>query len=483
MNKRKLASLEITNDKGFIFPVMSFIDSLVQRHTAIDASRYQQIRFVALEVLKQRIENSYPGSEGEIFVELYIVDDFFEISVRDKGIPGWQDFSFDKSTISENKKDLRNYMISIYVDEIGMEKLGNNGQRVFVRKKILNPLNFVEPEPYEETAVLDTNITIRPVVTEADVIEAIRCIYAEYGYSYSYERLYYVNSFMTLIKSKEIMSFLAVNDHGQTAGHFLLAFSDLYKNMPEVSTVVIKKEFRGLGLFAKFMDYCDEVGKQQGFRALMGQPVTYHPMSQKAFLRAGYTATSLLMSYINPEIESEYNKGGERLGLSVSVKVLDKDSLSTIYVPEEIKGFVQKIYERLGMKYDLCQSDEKDDFTEMSAETSTALKMSKFIVRSAGNDIEKEFRQAIMDAIKQKSEMIELVLCLNSKSCSYAYEVAKKCEFSLSGIIPGAENGDYIIMQMLLGDKMDYDKLVLVGEFEELRNDIVNISGYDKKEE
>ena len=51
MNKRKLASLEITNDKGFIFPVMSFIDSLVQRHTSIDASRYQQIRFVALEVV------------------------------------------------------------------------------------------------------------------------------------------------------------------------------------------------------------------------------------------------------------------------------------------------------------------------------------------------------------------------------------------------------------------------------------------------
>ena len=29
---------------------------------------------------------------------------------------------------------------------------------------------------------------------------------------------------------------------------------------------------------------------------------------------------------------------------------------------------------------------------------------------------------------------------------------------------------------------MDYDKLVLVGEFEELRNDIVDISGYDRKE-
>ena len=79
MNKRKLASLEITNNKGFIFPVMSFIDSLVQRHTAVDASRYQQIRFVALEILRQRIENSYPGSTGEIYVELYIADDFFTI--------------------------------------------------------------------------------------------------------------------------------------------------------------------------------------------------------------------------------------------------------------------------------------------------------------------------------------------------------------------------------------------------------------------
>ena len=58
MNKKKLASLEIKNDKLYIFPVMSFIDSIAQRHTAIDISRYNQIRLVAGEILKQRIENS-----------------------------------------------------------------------------------------------------------------------------------------------------------------------------------------------------------------------------------------------------------------------------------------------------------------------------------------------------------------------------------------------------------------------------------------
>ena len=473
MNKRKLASLEITNDKAYFFPVMSFIDAIAGRHTAIDVSRYNQMRLVVGEILKQRIEKSYPGTRGEIFVEIFLAGDFFEISVRDKGVPGWQDFSFDKNLNGTDNNELRNYMISLFVDEIGMEKLGNSGQRIFVRKKILNPLGFVKPEPYEEKPPLDTNITIRPVEDEEDVIEAIRCIYAEYGYSYSYERLYYVNSFMELIKNKEIMSFLAVNDHGQTAGHFLLTFSDMYKNMPEVSTVVIKKEFRGLGLFAKFMDYCDEVGKKCGFRALMGQPVTYHPMSQKAFLKAGYTATSLLMSYINPEIESEYNKNGERLGLSVSVKILDENACSKVYMHKEISGFAEKIYKRLGVEYELQTNGEKSDFSEMSVETNTTLKMTKIVVKSAGDGLESELRQAVMDSIKNKSEMVELAICLNEPSAVYAYDTAKKCDFVISGIIPGAENGDYLIMQMLLGDKMDYDKLVLVGEFEELREDIL----------
>ncbi|MBQ4068775.1 MAG: GNAT family N-acetyltransferase [Lachnospiraceae bacterium] len=475
MNRKKLVSIEIKNDKAYIFPVLSFIDSLAQRHTTMDVSRYQQLRYVAAGMLKQRIENSYPGATGPIYVELYLVGDFIEISVKDKGVPGWQDFTYDKNEITENRDDLNNYLISLYVDEVGMEKLGNEGQRVYIRKKFINPLEFAKPEPYKETVALDTNISIRPVTSQEDVIEAIRCIYSEYGYSYSYERLYYVNSFIQLIKNREIMSFLAVNEHGQTAGHFALAFSDLYKNMPEISTVVIKKEFRGLGLFAKFIEYCEILGKEEGFRALMGQPVTYHPMSQKAFLRAGYTATALLMSYINTEIETEYNKG-ERLGLSACVKILDKDIYSKIYSPDELRDFLDKIYKRLGIRYDIICESKADNCTEISLETSTTLKMSKIIIRKAGFDLENELQQSIKNIIKQKSEMVELVILLNTQSCAYAYDIAKKCGFALSGVIPGSENGDYLIMQMLPGDSFNYNDLVVVGEFEELKNDIINMT-------
>ena len=68
--------------------------------------------------------------------------------------------------------------------------------------------------------------------------------------------------------------------------------------------------------------------------------------------------------------------------------------------------------------------------------------------------------------------MTELLILLNSPGCEHAYIAAKNCGFTVSGILPGGENGDYLIMQMLPADDMNYDKLVTVGEFEELKEDI-----------
>ena len=476
MEKTKIASLQIWNEDFYILPVLSFMDSLASRHGKMSVSRHQQLRFVVGEVLKRRIGNSYPGGRGELYVEFYLAKTFFEVSIRDKGVPGWVDFSYDRADVGKDKKTTENYILDLFVDQIGMEKLGSKGQRIFIRKNIINPVEFKEPEPYPEIEPLDKNISIRPVVTEEDVIEAIRCIYSEYGYSYSYERLYYVDSFMNMLKAGELMSFLMVNDHGQTAGHFALVFSDLYKNMPEVATVVVRKEFRGLGLFSMVMEHSEKVGREIGVRALTGQPVTFHPMSQKAFIKAEYTATSLLMSYIAGKIESEYNKNGERLGLSVCVKMLDKDAQSTIYPPKEMEDFVKKVYDRLGIGYNMPKIGECTEETEITTEINKPLEMMKIILQRAGSDIEEVLRSSVNEAINSKCEMIELVICLNSPSCEKAYEAAKKCEFMLSGIVPGGENGEYIIMQMLPGTKIDFDNIVTIGEFEELRNDIIQIN-------
>lgn len=477
----KIASIEIRNKKFYIGAVMNFLDSLVANHTGHDFSRYNRLRYVVGELLKRRIERAYPGADGAITVEFYLTESYFEVSIKDKGIPAWEDMSYDKDNLDVNDKEsLRNFLLDFMTDGFGMEKLGKEGQRVFVRMNILNKIVFRTPEPYPETEVLDTNISIKPVKTHEDAIEAIRCIYSEYGYSYSYEKLYYIDNFMNAINSGELMSFLAVNDHGQVAGHFALAFSDTFKNMPEISTVVMRKEFRGLGLFAMFLDYCLEFGKRHGLRALMGQPVAYHPMTQKALIRAEFTATAVLLSYVDSAIESEYNKNKQRLDLFASVKVLDPSLHSVVYPPREIRGFTDNVFQRLGCSYEVKEDAAFGDVSMVSIETNRLMKSTKIIVKDAAQDIEGIFRDTVKDAIKGHNEMIEMFLAMNNPSCGMAYEAAKKCGFVFSGLIPGGETSDYIVMQMLPGADCTYDQLVTVGEYEDLKNDVIKINSQER---
>ncbi len=481
MSKRKIASMEIWNRKFYMDAVLSFMDSIAAKNTGLQFARYNRMRYVVGELLQNRIEKAYPGETGMIKIELFLTETYFEVSIQDKGVPTWVDFSYEMDDVLKEKTNLRNYILDLWMDEIGIEKLGKDGQRIFVRMNILSPIAFTPPEPYPEMDVLDTNISIRPVETEEDAIEAIRCIYSEYGYSYSYERLYYVDSLLEMVKNKELLSFLAVNEHGQTAGHFALVFSDTFKNMPEISTVVIRKEFRGLGLFSKFMNYCMELGKKNHFRALMGQPVGFHPMSQKAFLKSGFTATSVLLSYIGSDVESEYNKDNQRLDLFASVKILDENAHSSIYPPEELHLFLDNLYGRLDWSYEFGQGNKLSENTTVRIENNNLLRVTKILLKESAKNLKVILDEAVKDALRRKDEMIELMICLNNPSCSYGYTVAKQCNFILSGVIPGGEAGDYLVMQMLIGRDSCYDQLVTVGEFEELKQDIIALNHNGKE--
>lgn len=473
MKMRKMASLEIENKSFFVAPVLNFLDSLVSNHPNMDYNRYSRFRYVVADVLGRRIKNAYPGKYGKLTVDFYFSVECFEVSIKDMGIPSWDNFSSAKESVDVNNPvELRNYLLDLWLDGIGMEKLGKDGQRIYMRMNILHHIQLKEPEPYPEIEVLDTNITIRQVESEEDIIEAIRCIYNEYGYKYPHEHLYYMDKFMKLIRNKEVFSFIAVNDHGQTAGHFALKFSDSYKNMPEIANVVTRKEFRGLGLMKKYMEFCDKFGKEHGIRALMGEPVAYHPISQKAFLSAGFTATTLKLAYV-PPMEGYQEK--HRSDLFACVKIIDDNAQSIVYPPEEMFAFVKNVYDSLGWKYEMHRNSEKAEHTKISTEVVPGMGIASVCVDKASDDFEDILKSAVKDSTRKKAEMIELLISLNDQSCPFAYEIAKKQEFFTSGLLPGGENSDYLVMQKLVGIDKTYENIVAVGAFEQLQNELIAI--------
>ena len=480
MDNKTPATIEITNNRMFIPPVLSFMDALVSAHREMEITRYDKLRYIVTELLVDRIDHAYPGEHGKLFIDFSLRDGYFEISVRDKGVPEWIDFD---RTPQPDEKNLSKMVLDLCIDGAGIEKLGKNGQRIFVRQKIRNPFQFRLPQPYPETVALDTNLTIRAVTTQQDAIEAIRCIYSEYGYSYAYEKFYYVDQLLEMIQRGEVMSFLAVNDHGQTAGHFALVNSELYPGMPELSTVVTRKEFRGLGLFSKFIDHSVQIAQEKGWHGIMGQPVAFHPMSQKAFLRGGFTPTSLLLSYINADIESEYNRDGRRLDLFACVRRIGLRPACVLYPPQVLCPLVQNIYDRLGFDYTLSSQTAAASSTVISIDSNASLNMKRVILTESGADVEKTLMRAVEDSIRQKHEMVELFISMRSDTCATGYTAAAACRFSLSGLMPGGEKDDYIVMQLLLKSPRRYDQLVTVGAFESLTNEILQLVEEPQKED
>lgn len=474
MKKRKITGIEIWNKAFYIDAVLSYLDCIVREHQQRDDMRWKKMRFVITEMLSERIEKAYPGQSGKINVDVWLAEEYFEVSIADEGIPVWDDFSYSESLLAEDDRSFRNYLMDSMVDEVGMEQLGKAGQRVYVRQKLLNTISFTEPEPYPEIEVLDTNISIVPVRTKEQALEAIRCIYDAYGYAYGYERLYFIDSFLSLIDNGRLLSFLAVNDHGQVAGHFALSFSETYRDMPEFSTVVVRKEFRKLGLFSVFTDYCEKVAGELGLRALMAQPVAFHPMSQKGCARAGYKATALLFSYLDPSMSKDYGKG-ERMDLFASVMVVDKNAESRPYMPAALIPFAKKVYDSLGWKYEFLPCEGPAEQSVFSMDDNSAMKIKQIMLSQAGADIESILRRSVNDAIRKKTEMIELLICLDSPGAEFAYEAARSCGFIFSGFMPGGADRDYILMQMLMGSRPRFDRLVSVGIFQELAAEIAGL--------
>ncbi|MCL1940338.1 MAG: GNAT family N-acetyltransferase [Synergistaceae bacterium] len=469
----KIAAISITDDEGLLEGVLDFIDS-ISKKLGYARSKELKIRVACEELISDRIANAYPDG-GMIGVDITLTNDSLEVSVSDKGLPYWKSESrYDPKNIDENASGLEDYLISKMADRTGSEKLGREGQRAYVCFAL--PVSAeLKKRSAKENVPLDYDITIRETADDyRDIISAITCIYDEYQYSYAYERLYYPENFKELIARGKFRSFLAVNAHGEVAGHYGLSFSDDYRGMPEWASVVVRRPFRGRHIFDQMLSHGIEAAKNMGMRAIMTQPTAYHTATQKIAIRQGFIATGMLFQYVNSDMVSEYNTDGRRLDLAIAVKLLRGDTAKAVYLPEEHAPFLRGLYDRLGAEREYPEPFFNPALdTNLKHEISGIVKSGRIVVTRSGGDFEKELDQVTRTMRRNKVEMAELLISLMDPAAPFAYEKAKGAGYFFTGLIPGGEDCDYIVMQNLFGGEADAGAITATGEYEELLNYIL----------
>ena len=124
----------------------------------------------------------------------------------------------------------------------------------------------------------------------------------------------------------------------------------------------------------------------------------------------------------------------------------------------------------------MCQDHTLAENTVIKIANNKNFGIKNIVLSESSDSLSGILKNAIEDAVYEKCELIELLILLNDSSCQHGFETAMKEGFVFAGIIPGSENGDYIMMEMLMGTNCKYDKLETVGAYEELKNDLIAIA-------
>lgn len=470
---KKITTIEFLNYPKMTMAVLAYIDEL-QKSMEIDPKKALRFRLACEEVIAQRMKNAY-AKEGTFFADFYASNTELEFSLRDLGEPYWlSEPSYDPSAAKDDLTGIENFLIYKNVDKMGLEKLGREGQRFFVRiavKLHVRP----KQEQLSEEPPLDTDFRFKSVTDDDnDITAAISCIYNEYGYSYAYEALYYPENFKSMTQSGMFHSYLAVNAHEEVAGHFGLSETDYLKGMPEICTVVVKHRFRGLKIADKMFKYAVEEAKRQGKKSIWCQPTAYHTGTQHICTKLGFTATGFLFQYVNPDLESEYNREKRRLDLTMCVRLFEPQTYR-ICCPDEIAPFVVKILKRAGMEGELVESSLPTGESAAKMDINTRVLSAKIIISRVGLEIEDTVKSMLRSCRKNKTEMAELMLSLDDAAAPFAYDILKKHGFFFTGIVPGSENGVYCMMQHLFDSEPDFSVIVTESEYTEVLDDIRKI--------
>ena len=100
------------------------------------------------------------------------------------------------------------------------------------------------------------------------------------------------------------------------------------------------------------------------------------------------------------------------------------------------------------------------------------MRVGKYKVESIGADFSEHIKHAFITAKVEHCAIIEMYINLSAPCAPFAYEIAKGEKFFCTGIIPQGHTGDYLTLECLLNEVVNYDEFQTIEPFTGLLDQI-----------
>ncbi|MDL2243103.1 ATP-binding protein [Bacteroidales bacterium OttesenSCG-928-K03] len=466
-----IMSVSIINDIKFIEPVLSAITSVAQ-HYGISQKDIAQLALATEEAIVNVINFAYnPNEKAFIDVMIEIDDLDFTVIVRDKGKP----FDFTSLDLDDDSMSgLGVKMMQNLTDKVEFRNLGNAGREQRLIKHLAELPEYSKRDE-EERVELPEDIKFDfHDLREHEAIEVARCVYDEFGYTYPSELVYYPQRFYEACQRGDIYSIVATTPDGEVAGHLALVPWKGFNGVAEMAIGVIKRKYRKYSLITILTDMIIDAARDKyKLNGMFAQPVAYHTITQKMCNRNKLEACSFALNYDHPQFTPTFEKAGERCTIACAMLPFTYSSLD-IYLPNEVNEMVMEIYNRMNLNRNIREgkATNPEIKSEITLSVDHITQVGKVHIKTIGDDIQEELKKMMLTIKKEKSAIVEAYINLTDPSAPLCYEELKKHKFFCTGIFPLTTNGDYLTMECLLNEIVDYDGLKTIEPFTSLLNNI-----------
>lgn len=307
----------------------------------------------------------------------------------------------------------------------------------------------------------------------------IDCIREEYGDTY-FKRDFYDPDWLRENAVGDHFVFFLAQANGMIAGMTILTLFLDDEDYIEPASQIIRKPFRGYKLSDALVQYALPNGERMLPASLFVHAVTFHDSTQTLCEAYGMVPVGFrLGSFLSEKMHNSYDtKKCEKYSEGIMIKPVAKKDVGTVYVPDEIRDYTDKIYKRLKVEYNIADSSlykDKEYRSETSSydtKTDSVQKMVSIKVKEAGKDLADKMRELINSFDDRHGWVIQILLDIDSPKIYRIYDDLKDTGFFFTGLKPVCGAKEKMYMQWIGDISLNMDEYVLTESFDEIRHDI-----------
>ena len=437
--------------------------SEIVRPLGFSEKRSRLICFAVESTLDMRAQQI--GSDNPfVTIELTKKPDAVDISISDKGLP---------YVLTENQ---RRMIARGLADAYRLEQLGADGQRLTFILKQETDVDIELPRLEDET-LLDANLSFKKVDdTDEDINEAIKCLYSAYGYGYIHQPIYKISHFRDILRNGSFLPVMAKNDNGQVLGMGALVRDADFPGLYEVSNLATKPFARGHHVANRIVQsLMDELGTLDG-EGCYCCPVAFHTATQKICNSAGLTPTGFVLHGFPPNAVGSFRDGDRRPDYALCFRIANKTRNHALYLDEEPREIVTDVFRREALNFNVSTDGGFDPESRVVMEVDRYTVSTVVVADAIGSDFDEKLRGILADRDVKASAMILLFLNVNRPGAIFGYRFLRENGFIFTGTFPGAQNGDYIVMQHLMGIPFEREKICLVPNYSDYLDRVLAVN-------